>query len=168
MITTFLDHAATPTRTTPGFNLQTIRRTRSRARPAYENAAGPITTDVASGESPGRGPCSAHADPRGRHRNPGAGQVTFDAVGNPSVSSHDPPGFGCLLVPHLSRVTRYANLTSPSGSLHSYRSSDEVMCYCVGPFCVASLKGRRSIEEPVEVSRRRKEIMRGRPDQDVT
>ena len=37
-----------------------------------------------------------------------------------------------------------------------------------GFLVLASGEGRRFIEEPVEVARRRKEIMRARSDQDVT
>jgi hypothetical protein len=56
-----------------------------------------------------------------------------------------------LLVPHQSPVARRANLTSPSGSLHSHRSTQEVVCCCVSFLALASGEGKESIEEPVEV-----------------
>jgi hypothetical protein len=86
MTTTFFDDAATPTLNEARFNIQTARRTRSRARPAYENAAYTITTDVASGESRVVGFVLLIRMPGAGIVIPELGRVTFNRAGSPSVS----------------------------------------------------------------------------------
>ncbi len=126
--------------------------------------------DVASGGEPAHGPCPAHADAAGLHRDPEAGQVTFDTSGNPSVSRTPTilqDSVVCsFLTSHL--VARRANLTSPSRSLHSHRSPEEVVSCCIGFLVLASDEGKEVHRGTRRVAGRTEEIMRARSDKDVT
>jgi hypothetical protein len=111
----------------------------------------------------------AHTDAGAGIRDPGARQVTFETSGTMRLRmSHDPPGFGRLLVPHLSPVARRANLTSPSSSLHSHRSPEEVVCCCEAFLCWHPVKEGGPSRNRRSLSPKGGDHERGRSDQDVT